>query len=62
MGHGYMGWGDPPQLGQPAVTVRIFFLELYNVLTLRLCLDTPKNPKLYKIPYHIEYCGTCMKQ
>jgi len=25
------------------------------------CLDTPKNPKLYKIPHHIESCGSCME-
>jgi len=28
---------------------------------LELNKDTPKNPKLYKIPRHIESCGTCMK-
>jgi len=27
----------------------------------RPCLHTPKNSKLYKIPRHIESCGTCMK-
>jgi len=30
-------------------------------LVLRPCLDTPKNPKLYKILHHIESYGTCMK-
>jgi len=27
----------------------------------RPCSRTPKNPKLYKILYHIESCSTCMK-
>ena len=28
---------------------------------LNRALDAPKNPKLYKIPYHIESYGTCME-
>jgi len=28
---------------------------------LNKALDTPKNPKLYKIPCHIESCDTCME-
>jgi len=35
-------------------------LEMKKVLALRHCLDTPKNPKLYNIPHHIESYGTCM--
>ena len=31
------------------------------VSALRPCLDTPKNPKLFKIPHYIESCDTCMK-
>jgi len=33
MGHGYMGWGDPPQLGQPAVTVCIFLRIILHMHT-----------------------------
>ncbi|XP_021317873.1 RNA-directed DNA methylation 4, partial [Sorghum bicolor] len=32
-------------------------LEMKKVLALRHCLDTPKNPKLYNIPHHIESYG-----
>ena len=28
---------------------------------LRPCLDTPKNPKLYKILRHIEFYDTCIE-
>jgi len=34
---------------------------LQNILKLNKALDTPKNPKLYKIPRHSESYDTCMK-
>ena len=32
-----------------------------NEILLRPCLVHPKNQKNFKIPHHIEFCGTCIE-